>query len=161
MAMRINTKGLEELQDMLQELGNQTYAVAAEALYDGAAQVADAFERAAGQIQTAPFKGKRNKRKPSPEEAAALKGKTGIATFRYDEDGVNTLVGVSGSAGYTQLGNKQVAVRLIARAINSGTSFMPKQPVFRKAKTNSTAKAKKAIVDKVEERYKEIINSEG
>ena len=48
-------------------------------------------------------------------------------------------------------------VKVIARAINSGTSFMEKQPFARKAKSQSQGAAKAAIVSKAEEMLEELI----
>ena len=157
MAMTIKTDGLEQLHTMLAQLGEKAYDVAAESLYEGAGVVAGAYKSAIGSIRTAPFKGKRNLRLPSPEEKAALQGKSGIANFNRTGDGVDTLVGISGSAGYANIGGKKKAVRLIARSINSGTSFMNAQPVFRRAVNKSRAGAQEAIVNKAEEKFKEII----
>ena len=157
MAMSIETSGLKELSSMLSQLGNEAENVAAGSLYDGAGVVADAFKSAVNSIRTEPFKGKRDRRLPSPEEKAALMGKTGIAKFNRTGGEVETLIGVSGAAGYANIGGKAKAVRLIARSINSGTSFMPKQPVFRKAKSASQGKAKAAIVSKAEKMFNEII----
>ena len=158
MAMTIKTDGLEDLNKILSELENRTYEVAAAALYEGAGVVADAFAKATNSIRTAPFKGKRNQRLPSPEEKAMLQGKTGIAKFNNTGEEIETLIGVSGAAGYAMLGNTPKAVRLVARSINSGTSFMKKQPVYRNAKAKSQNAAKQAIVNKAEEMFDEIIN---
>ena len=158
MAMTIKTDGLTEVSEILTKLGDQAQEVAAGALYDGAGIVADAFGKAVGRIKTAPFKGKRSKRLPSPEEKAALEGKTGVAKFRQNGGEVETLIGVSGAAGYAQIGDRKVAVREIARSINSGTSFMTKQPVFRQAVSNSQQPAQKAIVEKAEKMFDDIIN---
>ena len=79
--------------------------------------------------------------------------------FRKNGGEVDTLVGVTGNAGYAMVGGKKKAVRLIARAINSGTSFMVKQPVFRRAASASTGAAKAAIVSKAEKMCEDIINS--
>lgn len=114
------------------------------------------------------------KRLPSPEEKAALMGAAyGIAKFRKDGTQVNTIVGFQ-SAGYVAVGwnhmsnkartkykmkdgkisqTKKVAgkatnmkpIPVIANAINSGTSFMTKQPFFRKAATQSKGGAQAAI----------------
>ena len=157
MAMTIKTDGLEQLHTMLAQLGEKAYDVAAESLYEGAGVVANAFKGAIGSIRTAPFKGKKDLRLPSPEEKAALRGKSGIANFNRTGDGVDTLIGISGSAGYADIGGKKKAVRLIARSINSGTSFMNAQPVFRRAVSKSRAKAQEAIVNKAEEKFNEII----
>lgn len=157
MAMTIKTDGLEQLHTMLAQLGDKAYDVAAESLYEGAGVVANAFKGAIGSIRTAPFKGKKDLRLPSPEEKAALRGKSGIANFNRTGDGVDTLIGISGSAGYADIGGKKKAVRLIARSINSGTSFMNPQPVFRRAVSKSRAQAQEAIVNKAEEKFNEII----
>lgn len=160
MAMSIKTEGLTEVSEMLTRLGNKAEDVASGSLYDGAGIVADAFTAAANSIQTEPFRyaaGGR-KRKPSPEEKAALIGKSGIAKFNKNGSEVDTIIGISGSAGYANVAGKQKAVREIARSINSGTSFMEKQPIFRKAKSSSQNAAKAAIVAKAEKMFDEIIN---
>ena len=160
MAMTIKTDGLKELSEMLTRLGNKAEDVASGALYDGAGIVADAFNQAINRIQTEPFRyaaGGR-KRKPSPEEKAVLQGKSGVARFRKNGSEVDTMIGISAKAGYVNLNGKPKAVRLIARSINSGTSFMNKQPVFRQAKSQAQGPAKAAIVAKAEEMLNEIIN---
>ena len=145
---------------MLARLGNEAQDVASGALFDGAGVVADAFTAAANSISTEPFRyaaGGRT-RMPSPEEKAAVVGKSGIAKFNKNGSEVDTLIGITGSAGYADVGGKKKAVRMIARAINSGTSFMKKQPVFRRAVSKSRGSAKSAIVAKAEKMFNEIIN---
>ena len=156
MAMTMKVVGLDDVMNTLAGLNKNAEAVAAESLYEGAGIVADAFANAAKSIRTEPFTYKKKQRLPSPEEKAAVVGKTGIAQFTKNGSEVNTLVGVSGAAGYADIGGKPKAVRLIARSINSGTSFMPKQPVFRKAKSASQKAAKAAIIRKAEEMLNEI-----
>lgn len=114
------------------------------------------------------------KRLPSPEEKAALMGAAyGIATFRKNGTEVQTIVGFQ-SAGYVSVGWNHMAnssrtkykmqngkvkhtskvqgkavrmkpIPVIANAINSGTSFMQKQPFFRKAMSSSKGGAEAAI----------------
>ena len=156
MAMTMKTDGLDELSRMLYQLGEQAEGIAAKALYQGADVMANRFSSAAAQIRTEPFKGKRDHRLPSPEEKAALQGKTGIARFNKNGSEVDTVVGISRNAGYVTLGNRKTAVIEIARSINSGTSFMKKQPVFRKAASGGQAAATGAIVAKAEELLKQI-----
>ena len=161
MAMTIKTEGLTEVSELLTKLGSKAQDVASGSLYDGAGIVADAFTQAVNSIQTAKFKyaPPGQTRLPSPEEKAALLGKSGIAKFDKNGSEVNTIIGISGSAGYANVAGKQKAVREIARSINSGTSFMNKQPVFRRAKSQSQNAAKAAIVAKAEQMFDEIINS--
>lgn len=150
MAMTMKVAGMDQLSAMLMKLGDQAPAVAAVALYDGAKVMADAYSRADSQIRTEPFTHKQDRRLPSPEEKAALAGKTGVAKFRKGSDDVNTRVGIRKDAGYVQLGSSTVAVALIASSINSGTSFMDKQPVYRKATSTTRAAATDAIVRRAE-----------
>ena len=161
MAASMKVEGIEQLDRMLAELGNRAMEVAKKSLYEGAGVMADAFAAAANSIRTERFKGKKDKRLPSPEEKAAIVGRTGIARFKTNGDEVNTMVGVTEAEGYTKIGGEKKAVRLIARSINSGTSFMDKQPVFRKAKSSARGKATDAMVKKAEELYEEIINGSG
>ena len=161
MAMTIKTDGIEELDRILGELKGKAMEVAKVSLYEGAAIVADAFSAAARSIRTEPYKGKKEKRLPSPEEKAVLIGRTGIARFKEGGGEVDTLIGVTEAAGYAYIGHTKKAVRLIARSINSGTSFMDRQPVFRKAKNAAQGAAKAAIVAKAEKMYDEIINGSG
>lgn len=141
---------------MLSKLGEQAEDVASGALFDGAGIVADAFSRAVDSIRTEPFTHKKAHRLPSPEEKAALMGKTGIAKFQKNGSEVNTLVGFTRDAGYAQLGKQQKAVLVIARSINSGTSFMAKQPVLRKAASLAKGAAKTAMIAKAEKMIEEI-----
>ena len=155
MASQIN--GTDELSAMLAKLENEAEPIAAMALYEGAAIVANAFKSAANSIQAAPFKWgtKRRPRLPSLIEKAAVTN-IGIATF-HKEGGaeVNTVVGVP--EGYVSINGKAKAVKLLARAINSGTSFMNKQPVFRKAISSSRGAAQAAMTQKAEELIEQII----
>ena len=159
MHMTISTQGLGELDALLAKLGAKAQDVASGSLFEGAGVVGDAFTGAINSIRTEPFKyaGPGKTRLPSPEEKAALVGKSGIAKFNKTGEEVNTLIGISGQAGYASVNGKQKAVRLIARSINSGTSFMKKQPVFRKAANGSKSAAQGAIVSKAEEMFNEII----
>jgi len=157
--MTINTDGLDDLGRMLAQIGNRAQEVASCALFDGAGIVANALNAGIKKIRTEPFKyaPEGQTRLPSPQEKAALERKVGIARFRKDGEGVDTLIGISYDSGYTQISGKQKAVSVIARSINSGTSFMKKQPVFRQAVNSAKAEAQNAIVSKAEKMFNEII----
>ena len=162
MAMTVSTSGIESLEKMLQRMGDKAPDIAAAALYDGADIIADAYTRAAGSV-----KAKRRQhyepdgqnpskaRYPTAEEKEALK-KIGVARFHEDADGVDTVVGPA--AGYVTIGGKKKAIRLIARAVNSGTSFMRKQPVFRQAVSRNRNAARKKMVSTAEGLINDIIN---
>lgn len=156
MALTMKVQGMDELSEKLNSLGTQAEGVAALALYKGAGVMADAFSNASKNIRAAKFHYTVfGKRLPSFEERAAVAGKSGIATFDKNGSEVNTVVGF-GNAGYVDIGGKAKAVRAIANAINSGTSFMDKQPVFRQAISSARGAAGGAIVARAEELIEKI-----
>lgn len=161
MAMTMQVEGLDKVSAMLNRLGGQAENVAARALYDGAGVMADAYADAVNSIVVSErHPGGRDsglKRYATIEEKTALQGKIGIAKFDKNGSEVNTAVGISG-AGYVTIAGKQKAVRMLANAINSGTSFMNKQPVFRKAARTASGPASAAIVAKADELFNQIIN---
>ena len=164
MAMKMTTDGIGELEDMLKKLGDKAYSVAAQGLYSGAGVMAEAYANAVNDIKAEPQRKKNPPpektpaRYPTPEEKAALQGKTGISSFKRDLGEVNTLVGIGRSAGYCYINGRKKPVLLIARSINRGTSFMHKQPVFRRAFNQTKESAQNAIIATAEEKQKEIIN---
>lgn len=152
MAFSFEVTGIDELIQKMNELEKNGQGVAAAGLYEGAGIIADKVSSAIDGIRTAPFRyaPKGSKRLPSPEEKALVKSaKHGVAKFRKNPTRVDTSVGYQNS-GYGSLGNVTKPVPLIANAINSGTSFMQKQPFFRKAFSQSTGAAQAAIEAKIE-----------
>jgi len=166
MAYNVSTEGMDELSRTLGSLGNAAQGVAAAALYEGAGMMADAVSSGIEGISTDLFRYAKDgqQRKPSPEEKAILRGagKAGIAKFTKGGTSVDTSVGFN-NAGYAAVswktrksrttyemnGQTVKPVPMIANAINSGTSFMQKQPFFRKAVSRTQAKAKARIESEV------------
>ena len=64
---------------------------------------------------------------------------------------------IGASEGYVQIGNRVVAIKLLARSINSGTWFMKKQPVFRKAQSSSKSAAQEAMIRTADALIEQII----
>lgn len=157
MAMTMTVNGIEDLSRKLSELGDRAEEVAARALYDGAGVMANAYSQAVNSISTDKFRYAfgGEKRSVSPEEKAALQGKIGIAKFDKNGSEVGTAVGIS-AGGYVEIAGKKKAVRMLANAINSGTSFLVKQPVFRRAATQARDAASEAIVAKADRLIEEI-----
>lgn len=121
------------------------------------------------------------KRMPSPEEVAMLQGAAyGIAKHRKNGLSVQTRIGFDNSGyavatwnhqsnkvrtKYKWMNGKAVSAQkigagggaslkpipLIANAINSGTSFMNKQPFFRRAVSKSQGAAKGIMEDTIEQ----------
>ena len=156
MAGYVRADKLEEVSKMLSQLDSGAADIAAAALYKGAGVVADAFTQAVNDIRTQRFFYAQNGRTrlASPEEKEALNGKTGIARFRGSGGEIDTIVGLQ-NAGYATVNGKRKPVAVIARSINSGTSFMEKQPVFRRAASKAKKEASEAIVREAERQIKE------
>ena len=194
-------EGMDELFSKMKKAETKALGIAAQGLYEGAGIVADAVSREIQGISTEPFKyaagGK--KRKPSPEEKAALQSAPhGIAKFRKKLERVDTSVGFNG-AGYVDVNFKHMnsnartnykavsfkghentasstlkfikqqtgedlgkgaqnrkPVAVIANSINSGTSFMEKQPFIRKAFSKSKSAATAAIEKGIKARLDEL-----
>ena len=158
MAMTMQVTGIDEAINHFLKLGQEVEGIAKASLYKGAGVMADAYNGAVASIQTAPFRfaGGTDKRLPSPQEKAALERKIGIAKFNVNGSEVDTVVGMTGS-GYAEIAGKKKPVIVIARSINGGTSFMVKQPVFRRAATKAKGAAAAAMVEEAEKKIKEII----
>ena len=158
MAFSLEVTGVEDLIQKMDKIAEKGMDCASLALYEGARVTADAVGGAVENIATDPVKyaagGK--KRKPSPEEKDVLAGaKHGVAKFRKSIANVNTSVGYQNS-GYGQIKGKTVPVPLIANAINSGTSFMQKQPFIRKAFSQTKGAAQAAIENKLREELEKL-----
>ena len=159
MAATMKSDGLEELSKKLEQFQEKAGGIAAKALYEGAGVMAQAMDSESESIRTAPFKWANAKkgetRLPSPEEKAVIVRGAGIAKFEKNGSSVNTSVGFRGS-GYGMLVGHRVPVALIANSINSGTSFMPKQPFVRKAVSKGTPSAMAAMMASIDQSIEDI-----
>lgn len=156
MAYTMKTEGMDEISRMLSQLGESAQAAASAGLYEGAGVMAGEMAAGVASIRTAPFKYTVfGTRAPSPEEKAVLEGAVGIAKFDKNGSEVDTSVGFA-SAGYAEVAGRRKPIAQIANAINSGTSFMQKQPFVRKTVRAGSKKAEAAIVAAIEKRIDEI-----
>lgn len=146
--------------EFLDDLDGAAAGAASAGLYKGAGVVADAISAAIDGIATEPFhyvKEGQPKRKASPEEKAALgQGAFGIAKFRKGGGEVTTSIGM-GNSGYGQVNGRTVPVPVIARSIDSGTSFMQKQPFLKNALRKAGGEALAAIGAEIDARFSDII----
>jgi len=160
MPYQMQVDGMAEISETLSKLEERAPAVAAKALYEGAGVMADAVNNAAGSIKTAPFKWASRRRGetrlPSPEEKAIVQqAAVGIAKFNKNGTEVDTSVGFR-NAGYAELKGKTVPIPKIVNAINSGTSFMRKQPFVRQAARSGASKAIEAMKTAIEAEFEAL-----
>ena len=146
--------GMAEVSEMLTKLEEDAPKIAAKALYEGAGIMADEIKKGAESIRTAPFKyAREGTRLPSPEEKEiVMQAGVGIAKFNKEGAEVDTSVGYR-NAGYADLNGKQKPIPVIVNAINSGTSFMTKQPFVRKAASSGGKKAMEAMKTAIEAEF--------
>ena len=162
MPYTMSTDGLEEVDQILKDLEERAGGVAAKGLYEGAGIMAEAIETEAKAVKTAPFKwasaSRGQTRLPSPEEKAVILAADGCGIAKFDKNGseVNTSVGYNQS-GYAEMLGRVVPIPKIANAVNSGTSFMKKQPFVRKASRNGGKRAVKAIVESIQKSFNDIM----
>ena len=83
----------------------------------------------------------------------------GAGIARFDKNGteVQTSVGYANS-GYAILKGRVKPVPMIVNAINSGTSFMQKQPFVRNAARKAKSKTERAMTEVVETAFEAIAN---
>lgn len=155
MGYSVKNTGLDEVNAMLGQLEQGMNGIAAQAVYEGAGVVADELKKTANDIVTEPFSyaPPGRYRLPSPEEKAAIVSAGGIAKFKNEGGGeIETSVGYNHS-GYASVAGHIRPIPLLVNSINSGTSFMRKQPFVRKAASSGGKKAVAKMKEKIESEW--------
>ena len=158
MAYELKVDGMAEISDLLGKLEEAAPAVAAQAVYEGAGIVADAVRKGAESIKTEPLHHlKHGRRYPTPEEKQIIID-AGIGIAKFDKNGteVDTSVGYR-NAGYAELNGKVKPIPVIVNAVNSGTSFMVKQPFIRQAARTAGNKATQKMKEKIDSAFEQYL----
>lgn len=156
MAYELKVDGMAEISELLSKLEEAAPAIAAQALYEGAGIMSGEIRSAAEGIKTGPGPTRESARYATPEEkAAVLSVGAGIAKFNKNGTEVDTSVGYRNS-GYVNIKGKQKPIPLIVNSINSGTSFMNKQPFVRKAARSGGAKAMSKMQSYIEDAFEKM-----
>ena len=156
MAYELKVDGMAEISELLSKMENSAPAIADEALYEGAGVMSAEINKAAAGIQTGPGSGRTDARYVTPEEkAAVLSVGAGIARFNKSGTEIDTSVGYR-NAGYVDIKGKRKPIPLIVNSINSGTSFMHKQPFIRKAASSGGAKAMGVMKAFIEDAFEKM-----
>lgn len=164
---RMHMKGLEEYEKALSKMANHTEEIAEAAVYVGAGIVADAMRAEVealpvgeGQIVGLPPKAEKGQKISvvSRRQKGDLLNGLGIAQIENTRGYIQTKVGFD---GYGSVKTKKYPNGLpnvvLARSINSGTSFFSKIPFARRAVNSSKTSAVKAMGEKVEEEIKKVM----
>ena len=152
--MNISITGLDEMMATLERLGAESEGVLKKALYEGANEAANIFKAEVDSIPTDNHWGTTEHPRAGIRagEKEDLRASLGIARFDKTPLGITTSIGFD---GYNRNGQ---ANQLIARASNSGTSFM-KKSIFadrakRKVKKQVPATMSKIIEAEISKRAK-------
>jgi len=134
-------KGIDQYIDQLTNLEFSAHEVIGRAIYKGADIVTDAVR---ANIQKLP------KSVCTDVQRKGLLDGLGIASMRQDGGEYNVKVGFDGYNGHiTKKYPKGHANSMIARAIESGTSFSPKHPYIAPAVRATKEQAEKAMADEI------------
>ncbi len=159
---KLTIKGTAELELKLSKLQNKSAEIAKKVVLAGAQPVADEIRKG---LESLPVDGLKRlkegeKFNVSPTgEIKDLLDSLGIAPVEVDKDGVtNTKVGFDGYGSYpSKKYPKGLPNKLLARAIDSGSSVRQKKPFVRQAVNRSKKKSLEEMNKKCDEEIKDII----
>ena len=126
--------GINEYLQTLNRLGKEIEGISKQAVYEGAKIIADEIKNNIEALPTDEKWGTPKKMKAGPTKAEKenIARGLGIARIQDNKGTINTKIGYD-DAGYDE-NNKPI--QMIARSVNSGTSFMKKNPFFEKRVLN-------------------------
>lgn len=154
-------EGIDNYIAQLEKLYGDTEKIAGKAVYDGAGVVMKYVLQGIDSIavdnrygtEENPCSG------PSSYEKEGLYRSVGIAKARYDGTFYNVKIGFD---GYDEIKTKTWPNgrphSMIARSIQSGTSWMQKQPFMRKAEQAARGPCELAMAEAVEKEIQKIMN---
>ena len=153
-------EGVDKLIAQYQKLEKNTEPMIGKAIYNGAGVVMKAVKGAVDGIQTDnrfgtsenPLAG------PTTIQKIGLQHALGIAKMRNDNGFYNVKIGFD---GYNNVKTKRwpngQPNMMVARSIESGTSWMHKQPFMRKAEQSSRSQCERVMSETVDKEIQRII----
>jgi len=159
---KMTIRGTDELELQLSKLGKMTTEIAKDVVMAGAQPVADEIRKGLESLPVDELKQLRADEKFNVSPYGELKDladSLGIAPPDIDHAGnVNTKVGFHGYGSYpTKKYPKGLPNKLLARAIESGSSVRKKNPFIRKAVNRSKKKSLEEMQKKFDEEIELII----
>ena len=154
---KLTFKGLEEYEGKLLELRNMSREMIGEAIHDGAGIIADAVK---ANIQSLPIDDRRYVKDGemltgiTQQQKAGLVDGFGIAPLQDDNGYLNVKLGFSGyNSMVTQAFPSGQPNSMIARSVNSGTSFRQRIPFV----DNAVSAKKSACEQKMKDKFDEAV----
>lgn len=153
-------EGVDDLIAQYQKLADNTEAVIGAAIYQGAGVVMKQVVGAVDAISTDDRFGTAENpvTGPSSIQKEGLRHSLGIAKMRNDSGFWNVKIGFD---GYNRVKTKRWPQgqpnSMVARSIESGTSWMQKQPFMRHAEQSAKGPCEKAMAEAVDKAIQKII----
>ena len=167
--MRIRFEGIDNFAEKLEELEIKASSLAKSTLYEGAKVMADEVKRG---LQAIPIDiqkyGSRKGYAPfihqgsngrmitgvTPRQKQDIINSMGISRMREEGGNVSVRIGFD---GYTVdgKGENEIAIAMLLRSFESGTSFIKKAPIVRKAFASGRPKVKEAMQKHIDRVIKE------
>lgn len=159
---KITFRGLEQYELRISRLGKETERIAGEAIYEGAGVVADAVKSS---IQALPVvTGYGTTSNPLPggvtavQKAGLIEG-FGISTMQNEGGYYNVKLGFDGyNRTKTERYPQGQPNQLVARGVESGTSWKQAHPFVKPAVAKSRKQAEKVMADKLDEEIEKIMS---
>lgn len=146
---KLTVKGLDELLSFTNELSKSTDEILKIGMYDGVAIIADEVNRSIDGLKTQNGTSKEAKY-INDAQKQGLKDGFGVARYRSDNGVWSTVIGFN---GYNRMKSRKYPDgqpnQMIARCVESGTSYTLKQPFMRQALTRVRKKAVETMQKKV------------
>lgn len=159
---KITFRGLEQYELRISRLGKEAERIAGEAIYEGAGVVADAVK---ANIQALPVvTGYGTTSNPLPGGVTAVQKSGliegfGISTMQNEGGYYNVKLGFDGyNRTKTERYPQGQPNQLVARGVESGTSWKQAHPFVKPAVSKSRKQAEKAMADKLDEEIKKIMD---
>ena len=146
-------EGIDKYISELEKIYADTDEIIGAAIYQGAAVVMKSVVSAIDGIQTDNRFGTPENKTTGPNsyQKEGLRRSIGIAKLRKDGSFWNVKIGFDGYNGLkTKTWPQGQPNAMVARSVESGTSWMQKQPFMRKAESSSRVKCEQAMANEID-----------
>ena len=142
----LKTVGVDDYLNELTAIQNNSAQIAGKMVYKGAGIVADAVKQRISQIPERTSEEKGRARGVTDAERAGLIDGLGISRMRSDEGFFNVKIGFDGYNSYvTKAYPKGHPNSMVARTVESGTSWLQKTPFISPAVSSTRSAAEKEM----------------
>ena len=155
---KVKTTGLNETLKMLESIERNTDEILEDVLREGAMIATDEMRSQISKLRTSDeYEGGNGKRYAKKSDVQGLLDSLGFAPVRFNNSVVDSNIGFDGyNNDRTKKYPKGHANRMIANAINKGTSFMIAQPFINRTKKAAEAKVNEVMQKKLDEEIQKL-----